>query len=103
MPGRAAFDAYLEVITEGDIDFYAYRNVIRAVSESRVIDNTVYYICMGDDRVYTIRLNKKSLIHLPGIDSDLMKTIIRTNRIIFRKNEASVAAAVRLYNKTISQ
>lgn len=103
LPGTVPFDAYVEVLAEGRLDFYVFRNVVKAISESRFVDNTTYYVSLDDGGMRTIRLRRRSLIKLPGIDSELMKNIIRTNHIAFHKDEAQVAAAVRLYNEAVMQ
>lgn len=103
LPGMAAFDAYLEILAEGKIGFYVFRNVVRAISESRVVDNTTYYLSLNNEEFHAVRLKKKSFIRFPGIDSELMKSIIRSNHISFRRNESNAAVAVRLYNEAVMQ
>ena len=102
-PGLDSVYAYLQVLAEGELSLYAYRNVVKAISESRTVDNTTYYIFVNEDQYYTIRLKKKSLLRIPVIDSEIMKSIIRTNRIVFRKNETNFAMALKLYNEALTR
>lgn len=102
-PGMDSINAYLQILAEGELSLYTYRNVVRAISESRIVDNTSYYIFIDEDRYYTIRLKKRILLNIPEIDSEIMKSIIRTNRITFRGDETNFARAVKLYNEAVER
>jgi hypothetical protein len=99
-PGMAPIDAFLQVLAEGTVSLYVYRNVVQAISVSRTVDNTIYYICIGSD-CRSVALRRKSLIKTPGIDKDMMKSIIRSNRLTIYNDETDLAKAVYLYNEAI--
>ena len=97
-PGMDTIRSFLQVLAEGDLDFLVYRNVVKAVSESKTVDNTIYYI-FTDDRSFTsIRLKRRSLVKFPGIDRERMKNIIKSGKLNV-KNELNFTQAVYLYNQ----
>jgi hypothetical protein len=96
-PGLNTTAAYLQVLTEGQLDLMVYRNVVKAVSESKTVANTMYYIFTDDRNYNSVRLRKGSLLSFPGIDKALMKNIIRSNRLNL-KIEQNFIKAVYLYN-----
>ncbi|MBN1159181.1 MAG: hypothetical protein JXA61_07350 [Bacteroidales bacterium] len=98
VPGMASVEAYLQILTEGHTSLYVYRKVVLAVSVSRTVDNTIYYLCTGS-KCSSVALRRKSLLRSPGVDKDLMKDIIRSNRLTLHKDEADFTKAVVLYNE----
>ena len=96
----AAKDAYLQFLVEGNVSLYVFRNVVSAISESRTVDHTVYYL-MVDSSSYMVSMRRKSLLKTPGIDKDIMKGIFQSNRLKVRKNEVNFIRAVYLYNEAL--
>lgn len=92
-------NVYLQVLTEGDIDLFVFRNLVSAAGENRTVDNTKYYIFSGSDQFTQIRLNRKSLLGLPGAGKEMIQNIIRTNHLSPGKNEADFTRAIYFYNQ----
>ncbi|MBN2482490.1 MAG: hypothetical protein JXB19_12180 [Bacteroidales bacterium] len=101
-PGMGAVDAYLQILTEGPVGFYVFRNVVKAISVSRTVDNNLYYLGI-DSNLYPVALRRKSLLRSPGIDKDIMKGIIRSNHLTLYQDEADFTKAVYLYNESLMQ
>jgi len=97
-PGMDTISSFLHVLAEGDLDLLVYRHVVKAVSESRTVDNTIYYIFTDERNFQAVRLRRRSLTHLQGVDTDLMKSVIKNNRLSVN-NELNFAKAVYLYNE----
>lgn len=98
--GTGLTDTYLQVLAAGTVNFYVFRNVLKAVSESRTIDHTLYYLEI-DSKYYSVPLQRRGLLKTPGIDKEVMRNIIRSNHLSVKKNEANFSKAVYLYNKAI--
>lgn len=98
-PGTDTADSYLQMLAEGELDLMVYRNVVKAVSESRTVDNTIYYLYTEDKNFSSVRLNRRSLLNCPGIDRERMKNVLRENKIA-PKNELNFTRAVYLYNQS---
>jgi len=101
LPGAPAIDAFLQVLVEGYINMYAFRNLVKAVSASRTTSNLKYFVDVDNQRYLTSRLSKKFLYDIPGIQKEYMKEIISENRLRLRKYESDFIRAVDLYNKAI--
>jgi hypothetical protein len=91
---------YLQVLIEGDLSLYVFRNLVSAAGESRTVDNTKYYIFFYPVQYIQVRLNRKSLFNLPGVGKDMIQAIIRTNHLRPGRNEADFTKAVYYYNQT---
>ena len=99
-PGMGSFDAYLQILVEGPVSLYVFRNVVQAVSVSKTVDNTLYFLHTGSGW-YPVAMRRRSLLKTPGIDIDLMKNIIRSNRLSFHNDESDFTKAVYLYNESL--
>lgn len=96
--GKGLTDVYLQVLAEGTIELYVFRNVSRG--EGITIDHTQYYMEI-DSNYYSVPIRRRSLIKTPGIDKEVMRNIIRSNHLSVYENEANFSKAVYLYNKAI--
>ena len=93
-------NVYLQVLAEGDLNFYVFRNLVSAAGENRTVDNTKYYIFSYPVQYTQVRLNRKSLLNLPGVGKEIIQAIIRTNHLSPGGNEADFTKAVYYYNQT---
>ncbi len=91
-------DVFLQLLVPGDLAFYAFRNATIKASDIILVDNTKYIVSSrGKD--YLLKLNRKNLLNVPGIDAVKMRNILRSNRITVRNDEQEFSMAVRLYNQ----
>jgi hypothetical protein len=93
-------NVYLQILIEGNLSLYVFRNLVSAAGESRTVDNTKYYIFSFPVQYIQVRLNRKNLLNLPGVGKDTIQAIIRTNRLNPIRNEADFTKAVYYYNQT---
>lgn len=113
--GLGRVDAYLQVLVNGKTgvawslgtmkdsgakgaaSLYAYRNVVRVMDESRLRENTLYFL-ETEEGIYPVSLRKKSLVNTPGVDRDKMKALFRSEHIRLRNREGYTVDAVVTYN-----
>ncbi len=100
LPATDSLDAYLQVLVEGPVSLFAYRNVVRVLDRNATTDNTLYFIEAGGF-LQGASLTNKSLKKLPGVDRVTMKEILRSQGISVRGDETKAARALTLYNQEI--
>jgi|GEM_PF-1781245 hypothetical protein len=91
-------DRYLEILVQGELTLYAFRNVTKSPGDFSLINTTKYLLYAGD-RSAIIRLSKRDLLRCPVIDKIKMKAVFRSNTVNVENNEEEMAWAVRLYNQ----
>lgn len=113
--GQGRVNAYLQVLVDGetgaswhsgttrdsnamgDVSLYAYRNVVRVMDESRLRENTMYFM-ETEAGIFQVSPRKKSLLNTIGVDRDKMKTLFRSNHIRLRNREGYLVEALIMYN-----
>jgi len=101
---KLQFDAdsterYLQVLESGRFTLYAFRSVVKAAVEFVLVDNTKYLI-YNNGQYTSVNLNRRGLMHIPNIDKDRMKLVIKSNYIKVKGNEPEFVRALKLYNQT---
>jgi len=98
LPAMDARISYLKVLVDREADLLVFRSVVKAISESRTVDNTIYYIFTEGDDFSPVKLRRGSLLKCSGIDRERMKKVLKENKLSL-KDELNFARAVYLYNQ----
>jgi hypothetical protein len=93
-------ERYMQVLESGRFTLYAYRSVTKAAVEFVLVDDTKYLI-FNNGQYSLVSLNRRSLMHIPIIDKDRMKLVIKSNYLKVKGNEPDFVRAVKLYNQTL--
>ena len=99
LPGLDSANAYVQVLTTGNISLYAYRNVNIISTHEYVLNDNTRYIIVAGGYQYPLALRRHSLINLPVVDKTTMKMILRSSGITISKNEEGLIRAINLYNE----
>jgi hypothetical protein len=98
LPFADSTESFLQVMVEGKIGLYIYRNVTTEPVEYKLMDNTRHLIhANGQD--YQVTLRRKSLLELPFINKSEMKKVIRRNHVPIKDNEQGLVRAIASYNE----
>jgi hypothetical protein len=95
-------EVYLHLLASGLLNLYAYRNVSITNSRYTLGDNTKYLIVVSGGQHF-VTLKRKSLLEIPLVLKNDMKTILRANRITPDNNEREFIRAISIYNATHQQ
>jgi hypothetical protein len=95
---KDATDHYLQVLAAGKISLYVSRRVAKSSNEL-TLDNITKYMVSDGKTIDVIALNKRNLLHIPSVDREKMKAILKINKINVRGRELDFARALEIYNK----
>jgi hypothetical protein len=93
-------EAYVQVLTQGYINLYAFRKSIIGKYSQSIIPDDEYYIQINNGKIKWFSLSRRSLYAAVGENENIMKTIVRSNHLRIRK-EYGLIKAVNIFNQEI--
>jgi hypothetical protein len=95
-------EEYLQVLSQGYINLYAFRKSILGQKSQKLIPNNDYYIQVNNGEIKRLKLYRWFLYSAVSGNNKLMKKIVRRNHLRIRK-EYGLIKAVNLFNQEIKQ
>lgn len=89
--------SYLQVLAEGSINFYVKREVLIKKGTNELYSNNFYYIQSQGNILKGFIPSRRMLLKLVGMKRDMMRTIIKSEKLKIRK-EGHLIRAITKFN-----
>jgi hypothetical protein len=89
---------YLQVLSEGKINLYAFRRAETNVSSNEIVPFSEYYIQINNNYLKHLKRGRWALYASVGADKILMKKVVRSNHLKIR-DETDLIKAIDLFNQ----
>ena len=91
---------FLQVLSEGEINLFAYRSTNINKTTDEVFPRIEYYFQLKNGEIKFLRKGRWSLYDVAGVNNKIMKKIVRSNHFRVRQ-ESDLIKAVDLFNRSV--
>jgi hypothetical protein len=93
---------YLQVLSEGQINLYAFRKAEQNISTNEIIPSNEYYIQINQKEIKHLKRGRWALYATVGDNKILIKKVVRSNHLRIRK-EYDLIKAIDLFNQEVKK
>lgn len=90
-------DEYLQVLSQGTINLYVFRNLAIGINLQKLYPVDKYYFEIEEGKIEQFKPSRRLLFFIAGANKSLMKSIIRSNHFKIRR-ERDLIKTINLFN-----